>query len=117
MMVLTCDGSLDITLRLEDKEAGERFKRLEAIAQGGNEPLVVMHIVYKVRSHELMEDPGFHISAKPRGEGPENRKRYDIYLSSQRFHDLTNPSSPIVEGGYFGTRCRFDRVDIKYFGV
>ncbi len=113
-------SGLDVTLTLDDKEkvlAGN--KTLVCQMQEWEKALVVLHVRKRIpdRWRVYGEEPGFHVTGKPKGAGLETRERYDIYLSKKRFDDLTNPPSPITEEGYFGTRSQFDRVDIKYFGV
>ncbi|MBS3076900.1 hypothetical protein J4233_01375 [Candidatus Pacearchaeota archaeon] len=120
MRASSYQGGLDITLYLADKEKGEKKKRIEYVMPEWQKPRLVVHIVRNVPNswYQLGEESGFHVTAKPRNASPKERTRYDVWLSEERFHNLTNPKEdPISMGGYFPSRCRFDRVDIKYFAV
>ncbi len=107
-------SGLVITLYLEDKEA----KKIECNLPEWKKPKLILHVVDEVGERRMLEEPGFHIEAIPRNVSPEYRTQYYVYLSEEKFRDLTNPSGdPIVEGGYFASRSMYDRVDIMYWGV
>ncbi|NCO11589.1 hypothetical protein CO038_00730 [Candidatus Pacearchaeota archaeon CG_4_9_14_0_2_um_filter_39_13] len=111
-------GGPDITLNLEDREQGNRTETLEARMPEWKKPVVRMHIVDYIEKTIPFEEPGFHIDTVPKDASPENIERYDIYLSREVWKSLTNPTgNPIVEGGYFVSRCLFDRTEIKFFAV
>jgi len=118
MRAVFCGSGLDLTLGLKDKEEGNRDRRLECRLPEWKKAKIILHIVDEVKERECQEKRGFHIKAKPRGVGPEYKEQYDIYLSQEIFDELTNPEEdPVTRGGYFMSRCLYDRVDIKYFGV
>ncbi len=118
MRAYTGDYGIDITLILKDKEEGERTSRIVCQSNERKKPIVTIHIVNEVERGGFLEEPGFHIEAKPTNVGPDEREKYDIFLSKKRFEELTNPEgNPIVDGGYFVSRSKFDRIDIKYFAV
>jgi|SRR3989344_603856 len=117
-MIATIGGGISISLTLKDKEELEKKRELECIVRQGRNPKVVLHIIKKVTKSEFLEEPGFHIEAKPKEAGLEYRTQYDIYLSQERFKALTNPAEdPIVYGGHFSSRCVYYRVDISFFAV
>ena len=114
------NSGLGITLLKKDNEEGEKEGRIECRIQQFNKPKVVIHIVDKLQKYiqSSLEEQGFHITTTPKYGGPEKRKQYDIYLTKEIFTKLTNPKKdPIIDGGYFGSRCLYDRVDIKYLGI
>mgnify|MGYP001607461256 FL=1 len=100
---------------------GEKRGKIECIVEQFNKPRIIIHIVDKMPEHPqdcLAEEPDFHITAIPKYGGPEKREQYDIYLTKERFTKLTNPErDPVTDGGHFGSRCFYDRVDINYWGI
>jgi len=108
----------NVTLDLKDKEDGDAGKVLECKLFELNTKLF-LHIFSRVPWKGFLEEPGFHIVGKPKEKkSDEERERYDIYLSKERWISLTNPTEdPIVDGGYCASRSRYDRVDIKYFAI
>ena len=111
---------IKIVLLKEDKETGEKEGKLECVIEQFNRPKLIIHILDKLNEKMkcVEEEPGFHIIGTPKYGGPGKRKKYDIYLTKERFTQLTNPQEdPVVYGGYFASRSLYDRVDIKYFGL
>jgi len=105
---------LHISLNLKDKNSVKSKKVLECLIEPNTK--LFLHIWNRVPWQGFLEEPGFHITAKPESAPPEKRKRYDIYLSREKWEGLTNPrDDPIVVGGYTASRCIYDRVDINYF--
>lgn len=119
MIALKVNCGLDITLDLEDKEKANRGESLECLFVRQKNLKLVLHVTKRVLSTRCPEEPGFHISTRPRKvTSPKDERTYSIYLSKEIFDALTNPpGNPIVDGGYFVSRSRFDRVDIKYFAI
>ena len=115
MRAAICSCGLDIRLSKADKDQGETQGKLECRLNSG--PKVILHIVDEVPERGPDEERGFHIDGTPLEGGRENRERYDIYLSKERFQALTNPESPITEGGYFVSRSFFDRIEFRYYGL
>jgi len=109
---------LDITLLLSDKEIGEKEGKLECKMIGRESIKVRLFIVNNINKRYPEEESGFHIIGIPHLGGRDKRKRYEIYLSKERFKKLTNPEGdPIVEGGYFSSRSFYDRIDFKYYAI
>ena len=116
MRAVLCSCGLDIRLSKVDKEQGEKKGKLECQLNSG--PKVVLYIVDEVPERGPLEAKGFHIEGIPLEGGRENRERYDIYLSKERFQALTNPEgNPITDGGYFVSRSFFDRIEFRYYGL
>lgn len=110
-------GGLEINLGLDDKEKGDEGRILKCRLTPWKKAEVRLHIIDKVPLG-FLEELGFHIEVYPKNSSPETRKRYDIFLSKERFHKLTNPEgNPVIDGGHFSSRCLYDRVDINYFAV
>ena len=107
---------LFIRLVADDKEKLKETGQIECRLQSWKKPKLIFHVVDEVPKKRL-EEPGFHMDVLPSKVGPEYRHQYDIYLSKERFNQLTNPKDPIIKGGYFVSRSRYDRIDILYFGI
>jgi len=118
-MFATFGGTgLYIKLGLKDKEKGSKDKVLSCRLDCWKKPKLFLHIKEEVIETGFLQEPGFHIKVMPPKVGPEFRTRYDIYLSEDRFEELTNPKEdPIIRGGYFASRSVYDRIDIVYFGL
>jgi len=109
---------IDINLGLEDKKKGEKDGKLECRIKGYKNPVLTLHIVDEVIGRDLLEEPGFHIKGTPKYGGPERRTKYEIYLSKENFEKLTNPKEdPIIKGGFFLSRCLYDRLAINYYAL
>lgn len=107
-----------LTLNLKDKEEGNAKGKLECRLFQWHKAKVILHITDNIPERECLEETGFHITALPPGSGPEERTRYDIYLSTEHFHNLTNPTeNPIIDGGHFLSRSRYDRIEFNYWGL
>ena len=119
MRALKVSCGLDITLDLDDKEKANRGELLECNFVGQENLKLIVHVRNSVPWRGHMEETGFHIKADPKKvTSPKDERTYSIYLSKEIFDALTNPpGNPIVDGGYFVSRSRFDRVDIKYFAI
>ena len=114
--VFSC--GLDITLTLADKEKAQLTGILECNLPEWKKPKVVLHIVDQPPKSTIFEEPGFHIESTPRSVGPKFRTQYDIYLSKERFHDLTNPTEDsIIDGGHFLSRSLYDRIEFHYYAI
>jgi hypothetical protein len=107
---------INVFLNLKDKEKGNKSKRLECIIMGYKNPILVLNIVGEVteHDHDPLEEQGFHITGTPRYGGPGKRSKYEIYLSQKRFDEITNPDN-VTAGGFFLSRCLYDRISINYF--
>lgn len=116
-------SGLVLTLLLKDKEEGNRTGILECQLAQWKKARVILHIVNELNQEEFkekgfLEEPGFHIEAIPKNAGPENEEEYDIYLTKARFAELTSPKGDsAIDGGYFVSRCMYDRVDICYWEI
>jgi len=119
MRALKVSCGLDITLDLGDKEKINRGESLECPFLRQENLKLVLKVRNNVPWGGHMEETGFHIKADPKKvTSPKDERTYSIYLSKEIFDALTNPpGNPIVDGGYFVSRSRFDRVDIKYFAI
>ncbi len=75
---------------------------------------VFLNIVDTVEESGFMEEPGFHIKCYPDVELLKS-KEVHIYLSRKRWEDLTTQYDREAMGGYFGSRCRYDRCEFNYW--
>ena len=106
-------GGPVITLNSADRETGEKTGLISGELRGHLNPQCIIHIQDIVES-ECLEEPGFHIEATPADVSPIARTRFDIYLSKERFHELTHVYDSEAGGGCFISRCAFDRICIRY---
>lgn len=98
---------LNIELWEEDKELMELVGWLEYRLRGYKNPTLKI-IVQDEVEHGFLEEPGFHLEVFPKGKGPEERERYEVYLSKERWKQL-------ITTGNFCSRAIIDRVNINYF--
>ena len=106
-----------VTLINKDKALGEQTGLLECRLHGWKQPNLVLNIVDEVTGTKGIENPGFHIDVTPPHVSPQHREKYEIYLSKEHFHALTNPTGSKFKGGYYISRSLYDRVEFVYFDV
>lgn len=102
-----------VNLNKKDKEEGMKTGKLKCIFEDGNKPEIVIHIAKNVPWQQPPEEPGFHITSKPKGSGYERKKRYDIHITREIFRELT--SAEDFRGSHYTSRCSCSRVDFSYY--
>ena len=105
-----------INLNSKDEKIIEKYGKVVCNLPEWKKPRLVFHVVEKVPKQGFLEEPGFHIKAKPSKKGPEFRHRYDVYVSKKRFQKMISEAD-IIHGGYFASRSMYDRVDINYWPI
>jgi hypothetical protein len=103
---------MHISLCLQDKNDTTKKKTLKCRVDNGTSlgTELFLHIRKNVPWKAMLEEPGFHVTAK--------RTRQDVYISDKKWNDLMTIIDPETNGGgYTGTRCAYDRIDITYYPI
>ena len=110
-----CQG-LVITLTKKDKIELDKGNSLEFILSYYKKAKVTFQISDKEFEKDFLEESGIHVEATPPNTSPEKRIRYDVYLSTDRFKQLTTQLDS-MDKGYLVTRCNIDRLGIIYLST
>jgi hypothetical protein len=102
---------LMVSLGKEDKSK----KELECIINGFENIKVFLNVVGTVKYQGSREEPGFHMQCYPKDVELRKSKEVHLYLSKERWNDLTTKFDPETYGGYFGSRCKYDRCEFSYW--
>ena len=113
MLTRFLGSGLHISLGIKDKKQGNKKGYLKSRLESWKNPQVILRITDKVEKRDAFEEKGFHIKVTPKISSPEERTKYEIFLSKENWNKLTNPKDKVL-GGYFVSRCMYDRVDIVY---
>jgi hypothetical protein len=102
---------LNVFLLKEDKSK----EKLECIVENFENMKVFLNIVDIVKEKGNKEEPGFHIRCIPDGIALRESSEIHISLSKERWNNLTTKYDPEAMGGYFESRCRYDRCSFNYW--
>ncbi len=111
MMAVILPTGLKISLQKEEKSK----EKLECIVSGFNNMKVFLNIVDKIEKQDSWEEKGFHIECLPLGMELRRSSEIYIYLSKERWNDLTTKYDPESLGGYFESRSKYDRCSFHYW--
>jgi hypothetical protein len=107
--IFTTGLALSVVKEDKDKE------RLECMAKyKDNEIKVVLKIVDDVKNSGR-EIGGFHMQAWPFNTYFDKCKNIFVYLSKERWKELTTKFETDAFGGCLESRCKYDRFSINYF--
>lgn len=102
---------LSIKLKKEDKNQ----TKLECIVQDYNNPKLNLYVVDEVKHRDTFEEPGFHMQCYPVDVSSRESTQIEVYLSKERWKQITTIYDPEAGGGWFGSRCMYDRCHIHYW--
>ncbi len=102
---------LAIVVQNEEREKN----KLTCIVNSHKKPRVFLRVVDKVTKNSMGEEPGFHIQNWPPNVNLTRSTKIFVYLSKERWHKLTTEHDPEADGGWFGSRCMYDRFSIHYY--
>ncbi len=103
-------SGIKISLLKKDKDKSE----LECSVLNFEGPKVFLSVRDKVENVGNFEEPGFHIETFPHVE-LRKAEKINIYLSEERWEQLTTKIDPEAKGGYFESRSPYDRVSFHYW--
>ncbi len=106
-MIAVAYTGLTIDLTPQDKNTLLKESRIDAKTFGWHICDITLHLLEHIENDGI-EEPGFHITATPPNVSLTERNRYDVYIDERHLQNL-------IEHGYTGSRCCFDRVDITYY--
>ena len=81
---------------------------------GYKKPRLFLYVMDKVTKHDINEEPGFHMQCWPPNVSSRQSTKIYIYLSKERWHKLTTEYDKEAGGGFFASRCKYDRFHIHY---
>ena len=105
-------GATGLDITVTDKDLGQ--DRLECICMDYKRPKVILKIMDKVPKREDLSEEGFHIQGWPPNTSLRNSTKIFVYLSRKRWHELTTVYDSEMRGGFFCSRCKYDRFHISY---
>ena len=100
---------LSINLRVEDLGKD----KLECICDDYKNPKIFLYIIDKVDKNDG-EESGFHMQCWPPNVSARNSTKIYVYLSKERWYKLTTEYNSEDGGGFFGSRCKYDRCHFHY---
>ncbi len=108
-MIVVAYSGLTINLAPQDKDTLLTKGQITTKSHGWHICDVTLHLQEHIKN-EGIEEAGFHITATPPNVPLAQRIRYDVYIDHRHLKNL-------IDRGYTGSRCYFDRVDITYYSI
>lgn len=102
---------LNIVVGIEDREKD----KIECSIDRYKKPKVFLNIVDEVAKNDGFEESGFHMQCWPPNVGLRESTKIHVYLSRKRWHEITTEFDPEADGGFFCSRCKYDRFHINYY--
>ena len=100
---------LDLTFWEEDRPLLENGGDIEVSLWDYTNQKAKVHIRDNVNCRQKFKpNLGIRTYAIPHNQEPKDRKYYQVWMSKKVARQL-------LDEGYFGTRCEYDRLDMKYF--
>ncbi|MBR9682209.1 MAG: hypothetical protein GOV02_00900, partial [Candidatus Aenigmarchaeota archaeon] len=116
MQALFGATGLTINLTAEDNQEidnGYGYKA-KCIVNEYKNPKVFLYVVDNIEKNECPEEPGFHMQCWPPNVSARNSTKIFVYISKENWHKLTTEYSSEDGGGFFGSRCKYDRCHFSY---
>ena len=104
---------LSIVLTAEDKEKD----RISCVVNQYKKPRVFLRVVDDVTKSYMFEEPGFHMQCWPPNVGSRESTKIFVYLSKRNWEKLITEYDPEAGGGFFCSRCKYDRLHINYYDM
>jgi len=115
MKVYLSRPGADFVLDHADKDAILRDGEVKCSLDNSVRGEAVLHVIDEVVDRDMLEEPGFHITAEPLIPIWE-AARIDLYLSKTLFHKLVDGKT-LMDPGWVVSRGRYDRVHVLYYGA
>jgi len=99
---------LVLSFGIEDKPVLKNGGQLEAEVSAKPHQKVIVHIWDEVvrQENDFMGEPGLRTIADP--PGYDKRLKYEIWMDK-------GIANKLIEEGYAGCRCMYDRLDMNYW--
>jgi len=106
---------LSVCLGEEDKvKIGEGKDLLECEVDEANHPRVFLYVRDGVESGTF-EESGFHMQCYPDEVNFRESLGIYVFLSKERWNSLTTVYDKEADGGFFASRCLYDRCHFHYW--
>ena len=90
-------------------------RTLECIVLGHNKTKISLDILDEVTKTDPLAESGFYMECYPPNVPSRESEKIELYLSKERWYHLTTVYDREAGGGFFASRCRYDRFHIHYY--
>ena len=77
-------------------------------------PKVFLYVVDNVDKNDCFEEYGFHMQCWPPNVSARDSTKIYVYLNKESWHKLTTKYDSDTDGGFFDSRCKYDRCHLIY---
>ncbi|MBU4069379.1 MAG: hypothetical protein KJ646_00180 [Nanoarchaeota archaeon] len=106
-------GATGLSINVGDED--KQKNKLECVIEDYKNPKIFLYIIDSVDKNDGLEELGFHMQCWPPNVSARNSTKIYIYLSKERWHKLTNEYDSEARGGFFASRCKYDRCHFNYW--
>ena len=106
-------GATGLSISLDEKD--RQKETIECIVEDYKKPKLILSIVDYVDKNDGFEEEGFHMQCWPPNVSSRDSTKIYVYLSKERWHKLITEYDSEAHGGFFATRCKYDRCHLFYW--